>query len=63
MTFTHEGRGVGHRGKVRNQKELVELILRLPYCRVADVVQAQIAKRQTATVDLQTLAKAGLLSK
>ncbi len=47
--------------KLGNQKGLVELIFRLPYCRIADVVQAQIAKRQTAAVYLQTLADAGLL--
>ena len=41
------------------KKGLVELIFRLPYCRVADVVQAQIAKRQTAAVYLQTLADNG----
>jgi Fic family protein len=47
--------------KLGKQTDLVELIFRLPYCRVADVVQAQIAKRQTAAVYLQLLAKAGLL--
>ena len=47
--------------KLGNQKGLVELIFRLPYCRVADVVQAQIAKRQTAAIYLQTLADTGLL--
>ena len=47
--------------KLGNQKGLVELIFRLPYCRAADVVEAQIAKRQTAAVYLQTLASAGLL--
>ena len=47
--------------KLGNQKGLVELIFRLPYCRVADVVQAQIAKRQTASVYLQTLAANGIL--
>ena len=47
--------------KLGNQKGLVELIFRLPYCRAADVVQAQIAKRQTAAVYLQTLVTTGLL--
>ncbi len=47
--------------KLGNQKGLVELIFRLPYCRIADVVEAQIAKRQTAAVYLQTLTEAGLL--
>jgi Fic family protein len=47
--------------KLGNQRGLVELIFRLPYCRVADVVQAQIAQRQTASVYPQTLADTGLL--
>ena len=47
--------------KLGNQKGLVELIFRLPYSRAADVVQAQIAKRQTAAVYLQTLVDTGLL--
>jgi Fic family protein len=48
--------------KLGNQKGLVELIFRLPYCRVADVVGAQIAKRQTAAVYLLALADSGILS-
>ncbi len=59
MQNTHEQ--VQRDTKLGNQKGLVELIFRLPYCRVADVVQAQIAQRQTASVYLQTLAAAGLL--
>jgi hypothetical protein len=47
--------------KLGNQKGLVELIFRLPYCRVADVVSAQIAKRQTAAVYLLALADSGHL--
>jgi Fic family protein len=47
--------------KLGNQKGLVELIFRLPYCRVADVVSAQIAKRQTAAVYLLALAHSGHL--
>ena len=59
MQNTHEQ--IQRDTKLGNQKGLVELIFRLPYCRTADVVQAQIAKRQTATVYLQTLADTGLL--
>ncbi len=59
MQNTHEQ--IQRDTKLGNQKGLVELIFRLPYCRVADVVQAQIAQRQTASVYLQTLAAAGLL--
>ncbi len=59
MQNTHEQ--IQRDTKLGNQKGLVELIFRLPYCRTADVVQAQIAKRQTAAVYLQTLAETGLL--
>ena len=59
MQNTHEQ--IRRDTKLGNQKGLVELIFRLPYCRIADVVQAQIAKRQTAAVYLQTLVDAGLL--
>jgi Fic family protein len=59
MQSTHEQ--IQRDTKLGNQKGLVELIFRLPYCRVFDVVQAQIAQRQTAAVYLQTLVTAGLL--
>jgi Fic family protein len=48
--------------KLGNQKGLIELAFRLPYCRIADVVEEQIAKRQTAAVYLQTLAEIGVLN-
>jgi Fic family protein len=41
--------------------ELVELIFVQPYCRIANVVDAGIAKRQTASTYLKRLAKAGVL--
>jgi Fic family protein len=47
--------------KLGRQTDLINLIFRLPYCRVADVVDANIAKRQTAAVYLQTLAAEGFL--
>ena len=59
MQSTHEQ--IQRDTKLGNQKGLVELIFRLPYCRVADVVKAQIAQRQTAASYLQALASAGLL--
>jgi Fic family protein len=59
MQSTHEQ--IQRDTKLGNQKGLVELIFRLPYCRIADVVRAQIAKRQTASVYLQTLVSTGLL--
>ena len=59
MESTHEQ--IQRDTKLGNQRGLVELIFRLPYCRVADVVLAQIAKRQTAAIYLQTLVSTGLL--
>jgi Fic family protein len=43
-------------------KELIELIFRKPYCRIADIVDAGIAKRQTASEYLQELERAGILA-
>ncbi len=42
-------------------RELAELIFVHPYCRISDVVAADIAKRQTATVYLKALAAQGVL--
>jgi Fic family protein len=41
--------------------ELVELLFRQPYCRIANVVDAGIAKRQTASVYLKLLCDIGVL--
>ena len=42
-------------------RELAELIFVHPYCRISDVVAADIAKRQTAAVYLKALAAQGVL--
>jgi Fic family protein len=42
-------------------RELSEIIFVQPYCRIADLVAANIAKRQTAAVYLDALAGIGLL--
>lgn len=42
-------------------RELAELIFVKPYCRIGDVVEAGIAKRQTAAVYLKALATEGIL--
>ena len=42
-------------------RELTELIFVHPYCRISDVVAANIAKRQTAAVYLNALAAQGVL--
>lgn len=41
--------------------ELVELLFKQPYCRIANVVEAGLAKRQTASVYLKQLADVGVL--
>lgn len=42
-------------------RELAEIIFVNPYCRIGDLVEAQIAKRQSASVYLKLLVEAGLL--
>ncbi|MDE2789133.1 MAG: hypothetical protein OXI81_01750 [Paracoccaceae bacterium] len=42
-------------------RELTELIFVHPYCRTCDVVKADIAKRQTAAIYLNTLAAQSVL--
>lgn len=52
---------------VRNQlpalytRELVDLVFTQPYCRIGNVVEAGLAKRQTASVYLKQLSDAGVL--
>jgi len=41
--------------------ELVELLFKQPYCRIGNLVDAGIAKRQTASVYLKLLCEAGIL--
>lgn len=42
-------------------RELVELIFSQPYCRIANLVECGLAKRQTASVYLKQLAEIGIL--
>lgn len=42
--------------------ELVELLFKQPYCRIGNVVEAGLAKRQTASVYLKQLAELGILT-
>ena len=44
-------------------RELAEILFLHPYCRVSDVVKAGIAKRQTASLYLNTLVANGLVAK
>ena len=41
--------------------ELVEVLFKQPYCRIANLVDADIAKRQTASVYLKQLCDIGIL--
>ena len=41
--------------------ELVELLFKQPYCRISNIVDSGIAKRQTASVYLKQLAELGVL--
>lgn len=43
-------------------RELIDLVFRQPYCKIAFVVDAGIAKRQTASVYLQELERIGVLA-
>lgn len=42
-------------------RELAELIFEKPYCRISDLVNASIAKRQTASAYLKAMVQAGIL--
>ena len=47
---------------VVHSHELMELIFRLPYCRISDVTDAGIVKRQTASLYLRQLTDIGVLT-
>jgi Fic family protein len=42
-------------------RELVDVIFELPYCRISNLIEREIAARQTASVYLKELVKAGIL--
>jgi Fic family protein len=42
-------------------RELVDMIFELPYCRIGNLIDREIAARQTASVYLKELVKAGIL--
>jgi Fic family protein len=44
-----------------HSRELIDIIFTQPYCRIANLVEADIAKRQTASVYLKQLAEIGVL--
>jgi hypothetical protein len=49
-----------HESKIYS-RELVEMIFTQPYCRIQNLVDAGIAKRQTASVYLKSLESIGVL--
>jgi Fic family protein len=42
-------------------RELIDLVFELPYCRIQNLIQRDLARRQTASVYLKELAKIGIL--
>jgi Fic family protein len=57
----HTGQYIQRRLPKMYTWELVELLFKQPYCRIANVVDAGLAKRQTASVYLKLLADLGVL--
>ena len=43
-------------------RDLIDALFKLPYCRIATLVEHGIAKRQTAAVYLDTLTQSGVLN-
>jgi Fic family protein len=44
-----------------HSRELIDILFTQPYCRIANIVEADIAKRQTASVYLKRLTEIGIL--
>ena len=57
----HTGQFVQHKLPKTYTWELVELLFKQPYCRIGNIVDAGIAKRQTASVYLKQLCDIGVL--
>jgi Fic family protein len=57
----HTAEFVAQREPKIYSRELVDLLFRQPYCRIQDVVEANIAQRQTASTYLKRLAAIGVL--
>jgi len=58
----HTNRYVRKAAPEVHSRELIDVIFTQPYCRIANVVEAGIAKRQTASVYLKRLAEVGVLT-
>jgi len=59
--MTHSAEYVRARAPKIYSRELVELVFVQPYCRIQNVVEAQLGNRQTASVYLKTLSDIGIL--
>ena len=57
----HTNRYVQQAAPDVHSRELIDVIFTQPYCRIANVVEADVAKRQTASVYLKRLAEIGVL--
>ena len=57
----HTGEFVQKRLPKTYSWELVELLFKQPYCRIGNLVEANVAKRQTASVYLKQLCDLGVL--
>jgi Fic family protein len=60
--LTHTSKHVQSRLPAIYSRELVELIFSQPYCRIANLVESGLAKRQTASVYLKLLVDIGVLN-
>ena len=58
----HTGAFVRERLPKIYSHELIQVIFEQPYCRIQNLVDAQVAKRQTASVYLKQLAEIGVLN-
>lgn len=59
--LTHTSKHVQEQLPAIYSRELVELIFSQPYCRIANLVECSLAKRQTASVYLKQLVEIGIL--
>jgi len=57
----HTNQYVCHQKPEIHSRELIDVVFTQPYCRIANLVDAGIAKRQTASVYLKQLVKIGVL--
>jgi len=57
----HTNQYVRHAAPDVHSRELVDVIFSQPYCRIANLVDMEIAKRQTASIYLKKLADIGVL--